>query len=304
MITHVRRVALGVPDLGKARDFYESHWGLEVVENDAERLYFGSGCPEGHILRLRQTEESRVDLISLGCDSAAGVDALAAQVAAHPQSTMISEPGPRQDFGGGYGFMFLDCDGRTVEISADVAWRPFRPVEERETRPKSISHVVFNTSDLTRTREFYQSALGFKISDWVEDFFCFMRTGRTHHILAFARSDHSSLNHVSFELRGLDEFMRATGGMMRRGFQPIWGPGRHAAGDNTFSYFQETTTGFVMEYTTALQQIDDDHGWTPKIYTNSDEDTDQWGTSNPFDEVVMTKLHRQDDPGLWTPPPL
>ncbi len=304
MISHVRRVALGVPNLAQARDFYENHWGLEVVENDGERLYLGAGCPEGHVLRLRQTAESRVDLVSLGCESAADVDQLAAQVAAHPEGKIISEPGPRQDFGGGYGFTFLDCDGRTIEASSDVAWRPFRPVEERETRPKSISHVVFNTGDLTRTREFYQTALGFKVSDWVEDFFCFMRTGKTHHIIAFARSQHASLNHVSFEVRGLDEFMRATGGMMRRGFQPIWGPGRHGAGDNTFSYFEETSTGFVMEYTTALQQIDDDHGWTPKVYTTSDEDTDQWGTSNPFDEMIMAKMHGHPDPGLWTPPPL
>jgi catechol 2,3-dioxygenase-like lactoylglutathione lyase family enzyme len=177
-------------------------------------------------------------------------------------------------------------------------------VEERESRPKSISHVVFNTGDLTRTRDFYQTVLGFKVSDWVQDFFCFMRTGRTHHILAFAQSRHSSLNHVSFEVRGLDEFMRATGSMMRRGHEPVWGPGRHGAGDNTFSYFRDPTTGFVMEYTTALQQIDDEHGWTPKVYSTSDEDTDQWGTSNPFDEVVLTTMHGQADPGLWIPPPV
>ena len=41
-----------------------------------------------------------------------------------------------------------------------------------------------------------------------------------------------------------------------------------------------------------------------EVYTSSDEDTDQWGTSNPFDEMVMTSLHGRPDPGLWTPPPL
>ena len=112
------------------------------------------------------------------------------------------------------------------------------------------------------------------------------------------------LGYVKLGKFGLDEFMRATGSMMRLGHRPIWGPGRHGAGDNTFSYFQDPGTNYVMEYTTALQQIDDDHGWTPKVYTSSDEDTDQWGTSNPFDEMVMTSLHGRPDPGLWTPPPL
>jgi catechol 2,3-dioxygenase-like lactoylglutathione lyase family enzyme len=304
VISHVRHVALGVPDLGRALEFYEKHWQLEVVQSDAERVYLGAGCPESHVLRLRGSDEPRLDLLSLAAGTAADVDTLADRVGRHPQARIVSEPSARQDYGGGYGFRFLDCDGRTVEIAADVAPRAFRPVEEKESRPKSISHVVFNTADLTSTREFYQSVLDFKVSDWVEDFFCFMRTGSAHHIVAFAQSKHSSLNHISFEVRGLDEFMRATGKMIRRGHQPVWGPGRHGAGDNTFSYFEDPSTGFVMEYTTALQKIDDEHGWTPKVYSTSDEDTDQWGTANPFDEVVLTTMHGRPDPGLWSPPPV
>jgi catechol 2,3-dioxygenase-like lactoylglutathione lyase family enzyme len=303
VITHVRHVGLGVPDLVKAREFYEGHWQLEVVATDDDRIYLGAGCPESHVLRLRQTEEPRVDLISLGAETPADVDRIAVSVSNVQDAQIVSEPAVRQDLGGGYGFRFLDCDGRTVEIASDLALRAFRPVEAREIRPQSLSHVVLNTPDLARTTDFYASALGFKISDWVADFFCFMRTGRQHHIIAFAQSTHSSLNHVAFEVRGLDEFMRATGAMMRRGHQPVWGPGRHGAGDNTFSYFRDISSGFVMEYTTALQQIDDDHGWTPKVYSNSDEDTDQWGTANPFDEVVLTTLHGRADPGLWKPPP-
>ena len=304
MITHVRSVALGVPDLRKAREFYEKHWQLEVVESDGERLYLGAGCQESHVLRLRESKEARVDLLSLACESKADVDQIAANVSRHPDAKLITEPNLRQDFGGGYGFYFLDCDGRTVEVSSDVAWRSFRPVEERESRPKGISHVVFNTQDIKRTSEFYGSALGFKISDWVEDFFVFMRTGRQHHIMAFVKAKHTSLNHVSFELLGLDEFMRATGAMIRLGHQPVWGPGRHGAGDNAFSYFQDANTGFVMEYSTAMQQIDEAHGWTPQVYSSRAEDRDQWGTANPFDEIVMTTLHGRPDPGLWTPPPI
>jgi hypothetical protein len=176
-------------------------------------------------------------------------------------------------------------------------------VEEGESRPVRSATSVFNTATSTPPAASTSTVLDFRVSDWVEDFFCFMRTGRVHHILAFTQSEHASLNHVSFEVRGLDEFMRATGSMMRRGFQPVWGPGRHGAGNNTFSYFKDPGTNFVMEYTTALQLIDDEHGWTPKVYSTSAEDTDQWGTSNPFDEIVLETLHGKPDPGLWTPPP-
>jgi catechol-2,3-dioxygenase len=302
-ITHVRSVSIAVQDLNQAREFYSRCWALEELDHDEDRLYLGAGSPENYVLRLRQADEPRIDAVSLGVATAGDVELHAKQVSQHPLARMISEPAPRQDRGGGYGFTFFDCDGRVVEVSADLDLRPFREVEAGERRPKKISHVVFNTQDLTRTRLFYEEALGFQVSDWVEDFFCFMRTGRTHHLLAFARSQRTSLNHVSFEVRGLDEFMRATGAMMRQGHSPLWGPGRHGAGDNTFSYFQDPATGYVMEYTTALQEIDDEHGWVPKVYTTSPEDTDQWGTSNAFDEVILAEMHGHQDPGLWTPPP-
>jgi catechol 2,3-dioxygenase-like lactoylglutathione lyase family enzyme len=303
-ITHIRSVGIAVQDLIGAREFYAKRWGLEEVDRDAERIYLGAGCPENHVLRLRQSDQPRVDTVNLAVDTSAEVDFYAERIAEESMARVIDDPGPRLDRGGGYGFRFFDCDGRVVEISADLELRPFREVEPGERRPKKISHVVFNTSDLERTRLFYERALGFKVSDWVQDFFCFMRASSAHHIIAFARSQHTSLNHVSFEVRGLDEFMRATGAMMRGGHQPLWGPGRHGAGDNTFSYFQDPGTGYVMEFTTALADIDDTHGWTPHVYTTSPEDTDQWGTSNPFDEVILEQMHGPTDPGLWIPTPV
>lgn len=304
MVSHIRHVGFGVPDIGAAVEFYEKHWQLELVASDDDRRYLGAGCPESHVLRLREAAEPRVDLISLAAASPAEVDEIAARVERHPRGKLMREPGVREDLGGGYGLWMLDCDGRTVEISADVTGRVFRPVEETESRPIAISHLVLNTPDLTAAREFYETVLGFRVSDWVEDIMCFLRTGKAHHVIAFTRAPHTSLNHVAFEVRGLDEFMRATGAMMRKGFPPIWGPGRHGVGNNTFSYFQDPGTNFVLEYTTAAQVIDDEHGWTPKVYPANAQTTDQWGTANPRDELVSTALFGCPDPGLWTPPPL
>lgn len=302
-ITHVRSVGIAVPDLVAAREFYSRNWALEELDSDDDRIYLGAGCPENYVLRLRRAERPSIDSVSLAVATAAEVDLYADRVSAHPEAKIVQEPAPRQDRGAGYGFRFFDCDGRLIEISADLDLRAFYEVEEGDRRPKKISHVVFNTADLTRTRLFYEQALGFKISDWVEDFFCFMRSSSIHHIMAFARSENTSLNHISFEVRGLDEFMRATGSMLRSGHDLLWGPGRHGAGDNTFSYFQDPRTGYVMEYTTALAEIDESHGWTPRVYSTSDEDTDQWGTSNAFDEVILKEMHGPTDPGLWTPAP-
>lgn len=302
-ISHVMSVALAVPNIDEATTFYRDLWQLELLDKDGDRRYFGAGCAEDHILRLRQDDIARVDLVTFAVRSPADVDAIVERVGLAEGGAVVEQPGARQDRGGGYAARFFDVDGRLVELATDVAQRPFREVEEGESRPRHISHIVFNTPDIQRTRRWYEQVLDFRISDWVQDFFCFLRTGRTHHIVAFAQSGHASLNHVSFEMRGLDEFMRGTGRLMRQGVQPVWGPGRHGAGGNTFSYFREPTSGFVMEYTTALQLIDEEHGWTPKVWGTSPEETDQWGTSNPFDDDVLLTLHGSRDPGLWTPSP-
>lgn len=303
MITHVRSIGFGVPSLSESADFYEQYWQLEPVDTDGDCVYFGASCPESHVLRLRTAEHPRVDLISFAARTAADVDRAAERVASHPQARLLQGPGERQDRGGGRAIWFLDCDGRTVEVAADVAGRVYDPIRETDSRPTGISHVVLNTTNVHSAKRFYEQVLDFQVSDWVEDVMCFMRTGPQHHILAFSRAPHTSLNHVAFEVGGLDEFMRATGAMIRGGIPPVWGPGRHGVGNNTFSYFQEPASRFVLEYTTAAYRIDEEHGWTPQVYPAEARTADQWGTANPRDELVNAALHGTPDPGLWTPPP-
>ncbi|GCE43956.1 VOC family protein [Rhodococcus sp. USK10] len=302
-ITHVRSVTIAVEELATASNFYRDLWQLDLVTKDDGKAYFGTGCADNYAIKLRENDVAGIELTTFDVTDRAGVDFLAKRVA-DSGAQIIREPGDRSDFGGGYSCIFFDCDGRAIELAAEIDQRIFREVEAGESRPKFISHVVFNTANLQKTIRWYGEVLGFKISDWLQDFFCFMRTGRWHHIIAFAQSKNTSLNHVSFELYGIDEFMRGTGRMMRAGHQPLWGPGRHGAGDNTYSYFQEPSSGFVMEYTTALQVIDEEHGWTPKVWGTSLEEQDQWGTANVFDEVILAKMAPSDDPVLWTPPQL
>lgn len=301
MISHVRHVGLGVQDLAVAREFYERHWRLDVVDADGDRLYLGAACPESHVLRLRVAEQPRVDLLSLAAQTRADVDTVAHRVGRHPKARLLGEPGARQDLGGGYAVRFLDTDGRTIEVAADVAAREYRPVAPADSRPVAVSHLVFNTADVAANREFYESVLEFQVTDWIEDHFCFLRTGEQHHHLAFARSPHSSLNHIAFELRGVDEFMRATGSMMRAGFDVVWGPGRHGVGNNPFSYFQDPASGFVLEYMTDLELIDDEC-WTPRIHPA--QHVDLWGTAKPPDDSVRALMLGHPDPGLWAPPPV
>jgi catechol 2,3-dioxygenase-like lactoylglutathione lyase family enzyme len=307
-ITHLRHVDLAVTDYETQRSFYKDTWGLTEIGTDSGLSYFAAeGSPEQYVVRLRQSDDKRLDLIAFGAQDRAAVDTLAAHLGTTGVQ-LVGEPGELQTAGGGYGFRFFDIDGRTIEISTDVETRQHRAIEEGEAIPVRISHAVMNSNDPNKTRDFYADVLGFKLSDtlWGEhmgEMMHFMRCNDWHHSLALARGPHTSVHHVSFEMRGLDEYMRGTGRVMRAGIKKIWGPGRHNAGKNTFSYFLDPS-GNTMEYTTELEKIETDE-WHPSLYDIADPMTqDVWGTSDPMSEIIARDSFNDPDKGVFVAPPV
>ena len=99
----------------------------------------------------------------------------------------------------------------------------------------------------------------------------FLRCNADHHSLAIADGEKATLNHVAFEMRGIDEMMRGGGRIMADGRGKLMmGPGRHYAGDNTYYYFFDPQ-GNVSEYTAEVEQITDAAAWTPKENPASDQ---------------------------------
>jgi catechol 2,3-dioxygenase-like lactoylglutathione lyase family enzyme len=308
LITHLRHVDLAVPDYDKQLEFFTSMWGLKAETTDDGIAFLAAeGSPEQYSVRLRRADEKRLDLISFGAASNDDVDALAQRLGS-AGVRLVSEPDALQTPGGGYGFRFFDNDGRTVEVSSDVAVRRHRKVEEGESIPVKLSHVVINSPNPEATVAFYDKHLSFALSDTLSsphlgEVMWFLRTNTYHHSLAIARCPHVSLHHASFEMRGIDEYMRGTGRLLRSGVEKVWGPGRHMAGNNTFSYFLDPH-GNTVEYTTELEELDEDT-WHPHLYDFSDpEVTDQWGTANPMSEFVAKQSFNDPDRGVFVAPPV
>jgi catechol 2,3-dioxygenase-like lactoylglutathione lyase family enzyme len=308
LITHLRHVDLAVPDFAKQLEFYSGTWGLTTEHTDSGLAFLAAeGSPEQYIVRLRESADKRIDLISFGAQSPADVDALAAKLATDGVR-LVTEPGLINTPGGGYGFRFFDNEGRTVEISADVAIRQHRAIEAGESIPVRLSHVVINSPKPDETRAFYERHLGFRLSDTLMhprmgNMMWFMRINAWHHSLAIARGPHPSLHHASFEMRDIDSYMRGTGRLLRAGVEKIWGPGRHMAGNNTFSYFLDPH-GNTVEYTTELELIDED-SWHPHLYDfTRPEVSDQWGTANQMNEFVASRSFNDVDKGLFVAPPV
>ena len=294
-VTDIRYVGYGVPDLAAERAFYGGVWGLKEVGEEGGLVHFAAeGADALYVVRLRQAEQRQVDIIALAASSRADVDTLHDKVAA-AGCKVVFEPRALTTFGGGYGFRFFSPDGLPFEISSDVAVGSAREIVRWEGIPQKISHIVLHSPDHKAAVQFFIDVLGFRLSDWLGDFMGFLRCNRWHHRIAILPGP-PTLNHVAYDVLGVDDMMRGIARLKQNEIDIRWGPGRHTAGNNTFSYFV-TPGGFAVEYTSELEEVDDAN-WVAQVHKPSATTMDQWGigVGGP-----QTMPHPEPDPGLFKP---
>jgi 2,3-dihydroxy-p-cumate/2,3-dihydroxybenzoate 3,4-dioxygenase len=297
-VSDLQYVGLAVPDIAAERKFFAETWGLVEVGERAGKVYLAAeGTSHPFVIRLRQDSDKKTDLIGFSADSRGDVDALFDQVKA-AGAKIISEPGSAEGPAGGYAFRFFDPDGRAIEVVCDSAQREARTLAKGEAVPVGLSHVVLHSPNHKALAEFYERALGFRLSDWIGDFMVFLRCNSAHHRLAILPGP-PALNHVAFDVASVDELMRGLARMHQKGIELSWGPGRHTAGDNTFCYFI-TPNGNAVEYTSDLEQVDE-ASWVPTTYEPGPSTIDQWGTGRIITGNVP-HAEMTPDKGLWQVP--
>ncbi len=198
--------------------------------------------------------------------------------------------------GGGYGFRFFSPDGLPFEISAEVKRGAAQPMQRWDGAPERISHIVLHSPRHKEAVQFFIDVLGFRLSDWIGDFMAFLRCNAWHHRIAFLPGP-PCLNHVAYDMHGVDDVMRGVSRLKSHGVDIRWGPGRHTAGDNVFSYFV-SPGGFAVEYTAELERVDE-ASWTPQVYAPTPQIMDQWGVGVGGPQTMPEPV---PDPGLFQPP--
>lgn len=278
-VTGVRSIELGVRDLHQSAEFYTKVWALEEVSAAGDTMHFRATGGEHHVLTIRERPQASLLGVHFAAADRGAVDQLCAKAKGYGVA-IADGPAPLDtSAGGGYGFRFETPDGLPMTISSDSAQHPDVVVDR--SRPTKISHVVLNSARTDDQVPFFIDVLGFKLSDSTH-MMEFLRCSADHHSIAIFRNNGPSLNHVAYELPNIDGLMRGAGRLKRSGFDVEWGVGRHGPGSNVFSYFIEPN-GFVAEYTTELDQLDDathvpqDASYWQKIMPNPD----RWGLAGP-----------------------
>ncbi|MGE7961535.1 VOC family protein [Pseudomonas sp. NPDC089918] len=277
MIRSLQHVGVTVPDLEVGRSFYEAV-GLEARMAGEHLVLRCKGRAQDQV-RLMPGTTKQLSYISFGTD-AEGLQTIRENLSYHG---VVIHPAPFDI--GQEGLWFRDPSGDWVHVT-DADSMPLAPLPTPESNtpgryrrigqrgctpssklrrvtPLRLGHLIKFTPDVDRSIDFYTRVLGMKVSDRAGDKIAFLRCGcgGDHHVLGLAKSSHSGLHHLSFEVMGIDEIELGAQHLMSLGYESAFGLGRHVAGSNYFHYIRDPWDSMV-EYFWDIDVIpEDDSEW-------------------------------------------
>jgi catechol 2,3-dioxygenase len=278
LVSALRSVEIGLPDVAAAERFYVDTWRLTVAARAGASVYLRGTGADHHLLALHASEKPELRMVTFRSPTAAALDEIA-QAAVAGGGKLLAARAPVTEPGGGEAVVVSDPQGRILRfVHGDVR---HADAHEAKDQPVRLAHTVMNSVDAKQGQAFYER-LGFKLSDRTR-IMAFMRIPTEprgdHHSIALADADNNCLNHIAFVMPDLDSVMRGGGRMKDAGFAIEWGPGRHGPGDNAFNYFVGPA-GFVIEYTAEVEQVDDSYkAGGPEDWKWPAGRVDHWGIS-------------------------
>ena len=186
----------------------------------------------------------------------------------------------------------IDPSGLEVQIFRMRAVTA-RPRAEGGIRPRKLGHTAFFAPDVQRSVKWYVDVLGFKLSDWIGDFFAFLRCNTDHHTVNIFQGPGPRMHHMAFELNDWAHVKDACDLLDRHDLHLSWGPGRHGPGHNIYTY-HDNPDGISVELFCELDQMTDEtmgyfdpRPWhrdtpqRPKVWTPGIATTNFWGVPRP-----------------------
>ncbi|MBA4789703.1 MAG: VOC family protein [Rhizobiales bacterium] len=286
-ISRLAFATFGSPDPAQLADYYASVIGLSAAARVDGSVHLAS--PDGDTGVLLEAGEGPA-CTGLAFETAADVplEDVARWLGARGiASALRSDPLP----GIARTLRFTDFKGTRIDLFNT-------PVPARATpagggiAPRKLGHVAFYVDDIQQAVAFYRDILGFRVSDWMEDFFVFMRCGPDHHTCNFISSANRGMHHMAFELADWAHVKTACDVLSRSDIKVTWGPGRHGPGHNIFTYHRNPQNQIIELFTELDVMSDEASGvfdprpWhrdlpqRPKVWRAS-EAPNLWGDGPP-----------------------
>jgi len=288
IVKKIGYAAFETSDVHRLSEYYQEVLGF-AVQAQARDMVFLS-CPlDHHSVVLKKGP--RPDCTQLGLQVASDDDLSELRRRIESRGITVSEatdPAPsvarRISFAGPGNF--------TIEAQAEVAVSP--PETSKDAiRPLRLGHVAFKVANVKATAKFFADLLDFRESDWIGDFFAFLRCGPDHHTVNFLNNPDQRMHHIAFQLSDIAHIKNACDHLGRRRIPLIWGPGRHGPGHNIFTY-HHNPDGQIIELYAELDQMSDEalgyfdpQPWheefpqRPKIWDPGLATSNIWGVPGP-----------------------
>jgi len=275
-VTDLAYVRVRVPDLDRAEKFL-TDFGLVRAERTADALYM-RGTGAAHHVHVAELGEPKFLSLAFLASREADLQALS-QLPGASKVEQIGEPG------GGQRVRLVDPDGNGIEVVHGIAavtpiaheCLPLNDATQglrragklaRHTRRAAkvlrIGHAVLMSCNSEAMVAWYQETLGLLCSDEVlapdnKLALSFNRLDRgdeyvDHHVLLIEAGPKRGLNHVAYEIHDIDDLMLGHEHLLARGYENVWGIGRHVYGGQIFDYWMDSWD-FMYEHWTDTDRV-------------------------------------------------
>ena len=284
-IRKIGHATFETPDLQKAIDYYTLVNGLTLVAREKGRAYLAT---KTGLLSIQLEQGQRAHCTRLSFELAPDADF--AEIRKQLSSEQIASEDCRERSPGIPKMLtFSDPKGTIIELYSEWSYVGTQR-ESVGVGPLKLGHVAFFVSDPNAIAQFYQRILGFRVSDWIEDFFVFLRCNPDHHSINFLKGDTVRMHHIAFELKDVSHISNACDLLARSKIPLVWGPLQFGPGHN-IATFHRDQDGQLIEFYVELDQLKDE--------TLGYFDPRPWHRDKPQRPKTW---NRKDDP-IWGPPP-
>jgi len=240
------------PDLDRQIDHYREVVGLHLVDREPNRAFMGTNAGQLAVVLEKGAQESCTRL-SFEVSPSQSFDEMSKQLASlglKSEKRSDAIPGLADTL------VFSDLKGTTIELFAEPRFVPKGPKLGGAVALK-LGHLAFVVPDPKAASEFYEKVLGFRVSDWIGDFFVFLRCGVDHHTVNFIRGSKVKMHHMAFEMRDTAHLHNALDQLGQKQVEIIWGPVRHGPGHNVAAY-HFNPDGQMIEFFAELDRMSDE----------------------------------------------
>jgi catechol-2,3-dioxygenase len=283
----VRRIShatFETPYLDRQVEHFTKVTGLVVAAREGDRVLLASKVGQ-LVLQLKKGERARCAKLAFQLVPDSDFGEIGKWLAAQGiKSELRSDDIP----GMSKLLAFEDIKGTTIELLTE--WNYLAPNQSVPgVGPFKLGHVAFVVPDVQAVADFYARILGFRVSDWIEDIFVFMRCNPDHHTVNFVKGKRANLHHFAFQLRDFSHLENGCDVLSQNRIPIIWGPLRHGPGHNV-SIYHRNPDGQVIEFFAELDQLLDedlgffdprpwheDHPQRPKVWTRANRSVAGWG---------------------------